>query len=264
MISRFSETRTKEPFGLEARDLRVDLPQADGSTLRVLNGIDLSVTPGEFVSIVGPSGCGKTTLLRTVARLVRPSSGSIHGPTNGKPTPLALGMVFQRPNLLPWLTIAGNTALPWTMAGLTPPVDFEHRINSVLSAVGLYGFRNAFPSELSGGMQMRASLARAFVTNPQLLLLDEAFSGLDEATRDTVTDELLALWASTYCSVIFVTHSLTDAVYLSDRVLVLSQRPTRVIYDHPITLPRPRQIHHREDPIFFEHVKAIRRWVRHE
>lgn len=251
-------------FAIETSGLQVDLSLPDRSRLRVLNGIDLQIARGEFVSVVGPSGCGKTTLLRTVAGLVRPSAGVVRTLKHAAKSPFAIGMVPQRPSLLPWLTIEQNVAMPWQMSGVAPPADLEQRIHHVLGAVGLYGFRHAYPPQLSGGMQMRTSIARAFVTNPNVMLMDEAFSGLDEVTRDALTSEMLTLWGVTKCTVLFVTHSLTEAVFLADRVLVLSRRPARIVRDERISLPRPRSVRDREQTSFFDHVNGLRSWVRHE
>ncbi len=204
-----------------------------------LDGIDLAIASGAFVSLLGPSGCGKSTLLRIVAGLIEPSRGIRRWNGNGA-APGAIGFVFQEPTLLPWTTVADNIYLPLRLAGMAHR-DAAPRIDEAIAAVGLDGFAGAYPRELSGGMRMRVSIARAFVTRPRLLLLDEPFAALDEITRLKLNEDLLRLWRSQGWTVIFVTHSVFESVFLADRVVVMTRRPGRIAADLAIDLPYPRE-----------------------
>ena len=190
-----------------------------------LTGLDLDVHSGEFLSILGPSGCGKSTALRIIAGLSEPSSGTVvwtdPAARNG------IGFVFQEPTLMPWASVAANVYLPLKLAGVDRAAATP-RIEETLRRVGLSDFRNAYPRELSGGMKMRVSIARALVTQPRLLLMDEPFAALDEITRFHLNDDLLALWRELRMTVVFVTHSVFESVYLSQRIVVMTQRPGRV------------------------------------
>jgi len=201
-----------------------------------LEGIDLRVAPGAFLSLLGPSGCGKSTLLRLIAGLVPPSAGRIalSGVVRGK-----IGFVFQEPTLMPWASVWDNVYLPLRILGVTR-ADAARRIEETLAAVGLDAFARTYPRELSGGMKMRVSIARALVTDPQLLLLDEPFAALDEITRFKLNEDLLALWQSHRWTVIFVTHSVFESVFLSNRIVVMTKRPGRIAADVPIDLAYPR------------------------
>ena len=205
-----------------------------------LDGLDLDVRPGEFVSLLGPSGCGKSTALRLIAGLSEPTQGVIEwrraqGASGERH---ALGFVFQEPTLMPWATVAANVRLPLKLKGLAATA--QPRVDAALARVGLAGFAGSYPRELSGGMKMRASIARALVTEPRLLLLDEPFAALDEITRFRLNDDLLALWQSLGKTVVFVTHSVFESVYLSQRVVVMTQRPGRVFTQLAIDAPYPR------------------------
>ncbi len=189
------------------------------------------IARGSFVSLVGPSGCGKSTLLRLMAGLLAPSHGAVARGTDISET----GFVFQDPTLMPWANVHANVALPLTLKDRS-----NAHVPETLKRVGLDGFAQAYPRELSGGMQMRASIARAIVTSPQLLLMDEPFAALDEFTRFGLNDDLLALWQQNKWTVVFVTHSIREAVFLSQRVIVMSPRPGRVIADVAIELPERR------------------------
>ncbi len=211
-----------------------------------LSPIDLDIGRGEFLSLLGPSGCGKTTLLRIIAGLSEPSTGERHlaltpdtPDTRGQPAPGRIGFVFQDPTLMPWSTAIGNVLLPFRLAGRVGPAERE-RAAAEIHAVGLAGFERAYPRELSGGMRMRVSIARALVTDPDLLLLDEPFAALDEITRMALNDDLLRLWESRRPTVVFVTHSVFESVYLSTRIAVLTQRPGRIAADLAVGLPQPR------------------------
>ena len=208
-----------------------------------LDRVDLAISRGSFVSLLGPSGCGKSTILRMIAGLVQPSAGRIDWPglpeaarTGAHPE---LGFVFQEPTLMPWTSVADNIRLPLKVAGVAK-ADADARIAEAISMVGLEGFAQAFPRELSGGMKMRVSIARALVTRPKLLLMDEPFAALDEITRFKLNNDLLELWRRFGWTVIFVTHSVFESVYLSDRILVMSARPGRIVEDVSIPAPYPR------------------------
>jgi NitT/TauT family transport system ATP-binding protein len=225
-----------------------------------LQGIDLEVEKGEFVSFIGPSGCGKSTLLRIVGDIVEPSSGEVS--VNGKPARRArldrdYGIVFQAPVLYDWRTVAKNISLPLEMLGWSRAQRNE-RVDAMLDLVELRGFAGHHPWELSGGMQQRVSIARALSFSPALLLMDEPFGALDEMTRERLNMELLGIWAETGSTVIFVTHSISEAVFLSTRVVVMSARPGRITSVVPIDLPQPRAFETREDPRFFELVTQVR------
>jgi NitT/TauT family transport system ATP-binding protein len=203
-----------------------------------LAGLDLAVGTGEFLSILGPSGCGKSTLLRLIAGLAEPSAGHVtFGDAGARHRDI--GFVFQDPTLMPWANALANVRLPLRLAGL-PRAEQEARAEAALAAVGLRGFERAWPRELSGGMRMRVSIARALVTRPSLLLLDEPFAALDEITRHRLNDDLLALWAGSGVTVVFVTHSVFESVYLSSRILVMAARPGRVVAELSIPAPAPR------------------------
>ncbi len=204
-----------------------------------LSGVDLAVGAGEFLSLLGPSGCGKSTLLRLVAGLIEPTGGRIAWP-GGHPGQRGVGFVFQDATLMPWASALANVRLPLRLAGVAR-AEQEARAAEALAAVGLAGFERAFPRELSGGMRMRVSIARALVTRPRLLLMDEPFAALDELTRHRLNDDLLALWAgSAGMTVVFVTHSVFESVYLSSRILVMAARPGRIAADLAVDAPAPR------------------------
>ncbi|GGF51137.1 ABC transporter ATP-binding protein [Marmoricola endophyticus] len=212
----------------------------NGEEIPAVGDATLRVGAGEFVSIIGPSGCGKSTLLKIIAGLVHPSAGDIrvqgHSPADVAPE---YGLVFQAPNLLPWRNVAANVGLPLEINGVGRR-DRERRVEELLELVGLQGFGRKSPRELSGGMQQRVAIARALTTDPPLLLMDEPFGALDAMTREQMNIELQAVNAELGTAVVMVTHSIDEAVFLSDRVVVMSARPSRVAADLPIDLPRPR------------------------
>ncbi len=208
-----------------------------------IRGVDLDLRDGEFVSLLGPSGCGKSTLLRIIAGLGAPSAGTLEWPTaphaaSGEPQP-DLGFVFQDPTLMPWANTLRNTMLPLTLAGVASG-EAEARAAEMLALVGLKGFEKSYPRELSGGMKMRVSIARALVTHPKILLMDEPFAALDEITRHRLNDDLLALWWQNRFTGVFVTHSVFESVYLSQRIVVMAARPGRVMADLQNDAPYPR------------------------
>lgn len=210
------------------------------SGLLALQGVSLQVAKGELVSLLGPSGCGKSTVLRLVAGLDQASSGELTSPALGpSPSPAGTAFVFQDPTLMPWASVFDNVWLPLRLAG-TARADAAERVHQQLGSVGLGEFAQAFPSELSGGMRMRASIARALVTDPALLLMDEPFAALDEFTRQKLNADLLAWWQRRGLSMLFVTHSVFEAVFLSQRVVVMGARPGRVLAEITIDEAYPR------------------------
>ena len=228
---------------LEAQDVRLDyLQPRTNSRLRALDGIDLKVMDGEFVSIVGPSGCGKTTFLSVVDGLIPASAGRIlvDGRVVTKPGP-DRAVVFQDASLLPWRTVLGNVryGLECLKVGAR---EAKERATHFINLVGLSGFEDHYPYELSGGMQQRVNLARALVVDPKILLMDEPFASLDAQTREVMQEELLQIWLKAKKTVLFVTHQIDEAIYLSDRVIVFSGRPGRVKQSIPVTLERPRRL----------------------
>lgn len=213
-----------------------------------LSNMSLTVEPGEFVSLLGPSGCGKSTALRIIAGLGDTTSGTIDWPSsriNAKGLPDGdISFVFQEPTLLPWQTVLGNVYLPLRLRGVSKS-EAKPQIMEALETVGLKDFAAAYPRELSGGMKMRVSIARALVTRPKLLLMDEPFAALDEITRQKLNDDVLALWRDKGITVIFVTHSVFEAAYLSNRIVVMQARPGRVAADFPLETSLNRDAHYR-------------------
>ena len=213
----------------------------DGASIPALDSISLEIPDGQFVAVVGPSGCGKSTLLSLVAGLRTPTQGTVlcDGEPITAPMPRKVGMIFQEANLLPWLSAIDNVAFPLKLRRVPKPERLAAAAR-MLELTGLAGFETRLPHELSGGMKQRVAIARGLVQNPAVLLMDEPFASLDEQTRMVLGDELLRIWSETRKTVLFVTHSLNEAVYLADRVIVLSARPGRVVDDVAVELPRPR------------------------
>ena len=220
-----------------------------GNGTVALTGVDARIERGSFVSLVGPSGCGKSTLLRMIAGLIEPSHGSISWPATGGERPGDVGFVFQDATLMPWARVIDNVYLPLKLKGIARK-DAEPRLREALARVGLSDFAESFPRELSGGMKMRVSIARALVTEPPVLLMDEPFAALDEFTRERLDDDLLELWATQKWTVIFVTHSVYESVYLSERVLVMGARPGRILKEIDVEAPSPRGRAFRESADF--------------
>jgi NitT/TauT family transport system ATP-binding protein len=244
-------------------NLSLTFETADGP-VQALSDIGLSVERGEFVSLIGPSGCGKTTLLRVIADLEQPSSGTIlvNGLTPDEARQRrAYGYVFQSSALFPWRTIAKNVALPLEVMGVSS-AERAQRVRKNLDLVNLTGFDRKFPWQLSGGMQQRASIARALSFDPALLLMDEPFGALDEIVRDHLNEQLLQLWAKTRKTVIFVTHSIPEAVFLSTRIVVMSPRPGRIHDVIKNTLPAKRTLDIRETPEFLQVAHRVREGLR--
>jgi NitT/TauT family transport system ATP-binding protein len=233
-----------------------------GASVTALEGVDLDVAPGEFVSLIGPSGCGKSTLLRLVADLDDPTSGTLE--VFGKPAPQArldqdYGIAFQQAGLLPWRTVRGNIELPLALHGVRRAAR-RSRVDELLELIGLTDFAGHHPDQLSGGMQQRVAIARALAESPRLLLMDEPFGALDEMTRERMQDELVRICAETRAAVVFVTHSIPEAVFLSDRVVVMSPRPGRItdVVDVSLGGPAERGDALREDDAFFRAVARVR------
>lgn len=248
---------------VEARKLGLAFQTNDGP-VQALSDVDLAIGKGEFVSFIGPSGCGKTTFLRVIADLEKPTAGTIS--VNGR-TPeqarkaRAYGYVFQAPALYPWRTIERNVALPLEIMGVAPE-ERKERISRTLELVNLGGFEKKYPWQLSGGMQQRASIARALAFDADLLLMDEPFGALDEIVRDHLNEQLLQLWARTNKTICFVTHSIPEAVYLSTRIVVMSPRPGRVTDVIESTLPQERPLDIRESPEFLAIAARVRDGLR--
>jgi NitT/TauT family transport system ATP-binding protein len=242
---------------IEARDVSLTFQTADGPVY-ALSKVNLTVTEGEFVSFIGPSGCGKTTLLRVIADLEQATDGqiSVNGmsPQDAR-LKRAYGYVFQAPALYPWRTVERNVALPLEIMGLD---DAAGRIRRNLELVNLAGFEKKFPWQLSGGMQQRVSIARALAFDPKLLLMDEPFGALDEIVRDKLNQQLLELWDRTGKTVVFVTHSIPEAVFLSTRIVVMSPRPGRIIDIIETNFPRKRTLDMRETPEFLAVAHRVR------
>ena len=230
-----------------------------GNGVVALRRLDLDVGEGEFLSLLGPSGCGKSTVLRLVAGLGEVSGGRIEWPSaNGRAgLPRGdIGFVFQEPTLMPWATVFKNVLLPLKLRGV-PAEEATARVREAIGMVGLDGFERAYPRELSGGMKMRVSIARALVTHPRLLLLDEPFASLDEITRFKLDNDLLALWARQRWTVVFVTHSVYESVYLSTRIAVMTARPGRTASEVAIEAPTPRDEAFRTSPLYNEYCRQV-------
>jgi NitT/TauT family transport system ATP-binding protein len=249
---------------VEARGLSLTFTTADGPVY-ALSDVDLTVGDGEFVSLIGPSGCGKTTLLRMVGGLIPPTSGTL----TVEGTPLwkegarqdaavsELGMVFQEANLFPWLTIEDNIALPLELKGVAR-AERRARAHALMRLVGIAGFETRWPKELSGGMRQRAAIARALSYDPHILLMDEPFGALDAMTRDQMNLELQRIWMETRKTILLVTHSIGEAVFLADRIVLLSPRPGRIDTVVDVPIERPRTLDTQGHPAFQSIAKALR------
>jgi len=257
------DTAARADTVIEAKGLNLTFDTADGA-VHALKDVDLAIGKGEFVSFIGPSGCGKTTFLRCIAALETPTSGTLTvngmGPDAARQA-RAYGYVFQAAGLFPWRTIAGNVKLPLEVMGFSR-ADQEERVRKVLSLVDLEGFGKKFPWQLSGGMQQRASIARALAFDADILLMDEPFGALDEIVRDRLNEELLKLWARTGKTIGFVTHSIPEAVYLSTKIVVMSPRPGRITDVIESPLPRERPLDIRDSREFIEIAHRVREGLR--
>ncbi|MCA0273606.1 MAG: ABC transporter ATP-binding protein [Proteobacteria bacterium] len=248
---------------IEARGVGLTFETGDGP-VRALTDVNLTIGKGEFVSFIGPSGCGKTTFLRCVAALETPTAGvlTVNGMSAEEARQArAYGYVFQAAGLYPWRTIAGNIRLPLEIMGFSK-AEQQERIERVLALVDLQGFGKKYPWQLSGGMQQRASIARALAFDADILLMDEPFGALDEIVRDRLNEELLKLWARTEKTIGFVTHSIPEAVYLSTRIVVMSPRPGRITDVIESTLPRERPLDIRDSREFIEIAHRVREGLR--
>ena len=248
---------------IDIADLSLTFETNDGP-VHALSNVSLGVEKGDFISLIGPSGCGKTTLLRVIADLEHPTDGSIsiHGMTPEEARlKRAYGYVFQAPALYPWRTIGKNIALPLEILGYSKEERAE-RVRKGLDLVNLTGFENKFPWQLSGGMQQRASIARALSFDPELLLMDEPFGALDEIVRDKLNEQLLRLWEKTQKTVVFVTHSIPEAVFLSTKIVVMSPRPGKIHDIIECNFPRDRTLDIRETPEFLGLANRVRQGLR--
>jgi NitT/TauT family transport system ATP-binding protein len=222
------------------------------TSVEALEGVSFSVKQNEFICIVGPSGCGKTTLLRLIAGLLKPSQGRIKFSHSPEPLRPQTAMVFQHQGLFPWMTVLENVAFGLEMQGI-PKAERHTRASEFVSRVGLGDFLHSYPHQLSGGMRQRVAILRAFLSNPQILLMDEPFGALDAQTRILMQQELLNTWLENPKTVVYITHDIEEAILLGDRVLVMSGRPGKIIEDLPISLPRPRNLETRTN-VEFEHL----------
>jgi NitT/TauT family transport system ATP-binding protein len=237
---------------------------SSGGRTTALEGIDLTISSGEFISLIGPSGCGKSTLLRLIGDLIAPTTGTVT--VNGKTARQArldrdYGIVFQAPVLFDWRSVQANVALPLEIKKLSRS-QRDQRVRDMLELVDLRDFARHYPYQLSGGMQQRVSIARALTLEPRILLMDEPFGALDEMTRERMNSEVQRIWQQTGTTVVFVTHSIPEAVFLSSRVVVMSPRPGRIVRVIDIDLPRPRTDDTRETPRYFELITEVRETLR--
>jgi NitT/TauT family transport system ATP-binding protein len=257
------QSTVTRPVAVDVSKVSLTFDTADGK-VEALSNVDLQIGGGEFVSFIGPSGCGKTTLLRVVADLQQPSSGTVT--VNGMSAEQArlgrnYGYVFQAPALFPWRSIEANLKLPLELMGFSP-TEQKQRAARYLELVNLTGFERKFPWQLSGGMQQRVSIARALSFDPELLLMDEPFGALDEIVRDHLNEQLLQLWAKTRKTVLFVTHSIPEAVFLSTKIVVMSPRPGRITDVIDCNFPRDRTLEIRETPEFMAIAQRVRTGLR--
>lgn len=245
------------PFDARAELMRVDaVDKVFPGNVQALRDMSLTVREGDFISLLGPSGCGKSTALRLISDLSSPTSGRITWTQDRQQGDL--GVVFQEPTLMPWASVAQNVYLPFRLEGKSYK-DMRDDVLSALKLVGLEKFQNAYPRELSGGMKMRVSIARAMVTQPKLILMDEPFAALDEITRFKLNNDLLEMQARIGCTVIFVTHSVFESVFLSDRIVVMAARPGRVIQELHVDAPYPRTEDFRTSAEYASHCRAASR-----
>jgi NitT/TauT family transport system ATP-binding protein len=246
-------------MALQARGVRMEyIDQATREALLAIDGVDIDIRTGEFVSIVGPSGCGKSTFLKIVNGLFPATDGTIEMAEPGSGP--ADAMVFQDSSLFPWYSVVNNVAYGLVCRGV-PRKEARARAKPYIDLVGLTGFEEKYPYQLSGGMQQRVNLARALAVDPQILLMDEPFAALDAQTRELMQAELLRIWNEAEKTVLFITHQIEEAIYLSDRVIVMSARPGRILADISIEIPRPRQLEVKRTPEFIRYADQIWRMI---
>jgi NitT/TauT family transport system ATP-binding protein len=250
---------SEKPLLVKVSNLEKQYTSRDGQEIQALKDVNLEIVESEFVSIVGPSGCGKTTLLKILSGVLQSSAGEVHiagrrlsGPSR------EIGVVFQSPVLLPWRTVLQNILVPIEIQKRDER-ECEARARQLIQIVGLSGFENKYPTELSGGMQQRVGICRALVHDPSFLLMDEPFGALDAMTRESMNEELQQIWGHSKKTIMFITHSISEAVYLADRVAVMTPRPGRIVEVISVDLPRPRTLAMHNTPEFGWHVAAIRR-----
>jgi len=232
--------------------------------LRAVENLHWSAQRGKITTLIGPSGCGKSTLIRGICDVLRPDSGTLLVDIPTRPSVRDLAVAFQTPALLPWLTVEANAWLPFNLADEVPSDQDRQALDHLFETTDLQQFRHSYPHELSGGMAMRAAVIRAFLPRPKLVLMDEPFASLDEFTRERMCGLLEQIWMETHNTVVFVTHNLTEAVLLSDRISVLSARPGRLIAEVDVPLPRPRALALQQTPEFSDLVAGLRQAVRNE
>ncbi|WP_099716617.1 MULTISPECIES: ABC transporter ATP-binding protein [unclassified Clostridium] len=256
-----SNLKSEDKVEIKIEDLSMVYQDKNGGEpVTALKNVNLEIKEGEFISLLGPSGCGKTTLLRIIADLLQPSSGKVT--VRGQsPREVRLqkkyGIVFQNPVLYDWRTVRRNVCMPMELLGMPKP-ERTKRVTEMLDLVGLTNFGKHYPYELSGGMQQRVGIARALAINPEILLMDEPFSALDEFTREKLHEDLLEIWTKTKKTVVFVTHNISEAVFLSDKVVVLSPHPGRVSAVIDIEIPRPRNMESKQSKQFYDYITKIR------
>lgn len=249
---------------IDLQNLTMEFRTRDGAGIRAVEETSLRIPSGQFVSVLGPSGCGKSTLLRMIAGLVTPTTGAVTIGTEKVDGPSRqVGIAFQTPSLLQWYTVAQNIGLPARLDRRRSKAEVDARVQELLEIVKLPGLGDKYPNELSGGMRQRVAIARSLVADPSVILMDEPFGALDAITREHMHDELLSIWASSGATVFFITHDISEAVYLSDRILVMSPRPGRVIADVTVDLPRPRNLATRESPEFTHLAGELRQYINH-
>jgi len=247
----------KNPPILEIRGLSVTFPGENGG-LEAIQNMTFSIEPQEFICLLGPSGSGKSTLLRVLAGLLEPTEGTVcFNPSSDSCSPIHVGYVFQNANLMPWRTVRENITLPLELSGISL-AEANRRAAELIEMVGLPGFEEAWPRDLSGGMAQRVAIARALIQDPDILLLDEPFGALDALTRERMGEELLHIWQKRKKTVLMVTHSISESLLLSDRVLVLTRRPGQISFELVVDLPRPRTEQMRYHPHFGELAQKLR------
>ncbi|MCD4532903.1 ABC transporter ATP-binding protein [Nocardioides sp. cx-169] len=257
-------TRRTHNGAIKLDSVTMEFKTRDGKGIRAVENTSVEIPSGQFVSVLGPSGCGKSTLLRVIAGLVTPTAGAVaiggekvSGPSR------KVGIAFQSPVLFPWYTVAQNIAMPAKLDKRRSNDGLRERVEELLDMVKLSALGDKYPSELSGGMRQRVAIARSLITDPDVILMDEPFGALDAITREHMNDELLSIWSQSGATVFFITHDISEAAYMSDRVLVMSPRPGRVIADIQVDLPRPRTERTRGTPEFAALAADMRQYISH-